>query len=181
MILVTSNSSKRREFERFKIPGLIIQEGPDIREIVSTPDQIIVHKAIDAGEGRVVEDAIIVVDGVPIIDVKWQIEAILKGKYPVGTKIDWQVRLGVVREGRVDTFFGVTEGTICDATEDGFGIDPVLLVNGTGKTLARLDKEGDKDPISARRLAVENLITGNVAFSINAADVKLWVGAYQNE
>jgi inosine/xanthosine triphosphate pyrophosphatase family protein len=181
MILFTSNASKRREFERFNIPGLVIREGEDLREIVSTPEDIIVYKALEAGEGRIVEDAIVVVAGVPIIDVKWQIDAILKGKYPVGTKIDWQVRLGILRNGRVDTFFGVTEGTICEATEDGFGIDPVVLVDGIGKSMARLDKEGTKDPISARRLAIENLVNGNVAFSVNVEDVPVWTGAYQND
>lgn len=181
MIIVTSNPSKRRELLRFNIPNLLIEEGDDIREIVSTPDDIIVHKAIDAGEGRVVEDAIIVVNDEPIIDVKWRIDSILKGEYPVGTKIEWQVRLGVLRQGRVDVFFGETAGTVCKAVEDGFGIDPIILVNGINKTLARLDHEGIKDSISARRIAVQNLMDNKAHFHILRNNVAAWKGEYQNE
>lgn len=181
MIVVTSNKRKREEYQRFGIPNLTVLEGPDIREIDSNPDQIIAYKTIEAGEGRIVEDAIITINDEPIIDVKWKIDAILKGEYPVGTKLHWEVRLGLMTNGVIQLFYGVTKGTVCEAVQDGFGIDPVLLVDGAGATLAALDDSGEKDQYSARRHAIEQLIAKKPYATINAADLKPWNGSYQNE
>lgn len=181
MLVVTSNKTKRLEYERFGIPGLTVMEGPDIREIVALPDQIIAYKTLEAGEGRIVEDAIIRINGVPIIDVKWKIPAILAGEYPVGVELDWEVRLGVMKDGVINLYYGVTKGTVCKATQDGFGIDPVLLVTEAGDTLAALDARGEKDGYSARRFAIENLMSGNCYHTVHSQDLAPWDGPYQNE
>ncbi|MBI6727210.1 non-canonical purine NTP pyrophosphatase [Pseudomonas viridiflava] len=181
MIVVTSNKTKRQEYERFCIPGLKVMEGPDIREIVGTPDQIIAYKTMEAGEGRIVEDAIIRIKGEPIIDVKWKIPSILAGEYPVGTELDWEVRLGVMKDGVISLYYGVTKGTVCEAVEEGFGIDPVLMVTDAGQTLAALDAKGEKEGYSARRFAIQKLLSGDSYAVINTSELLPWAGTYQNE
>ncbi|MEG0870130.1 MAG: non-canonical purine NTP pyrophosphatase [Hafnia sp.] len=181
MLIVTSNNSKRLEYQRFGIPNLRIEDGPDIREVNGTPDEIIIHKALEAGEGRIVEDAIIRLNGEPMIDVRWKIDALRNGEYPLGAEIIWEVRLGLVQDGLIKLFYGEIVGELCKCMEDGFGVDPVIYVPSEKLTLATMDRMGIKDRISSRRTAIQNLIDNKPYMVVSVQDVLPWQGDYQHD
>jgi inosine/xanthosine triphosphate pyrophosphatase family protein len=181
MLIVTSNPSKREEYQRFGIPNLQVIDGPDIREVNGTPDEIIIHKALEAGEGRIVEDAIIKLDGEPMVDVRWKIEALRKGEYPLGAEIIWEVRLGVVQGDVIKVYYGDITGELCACLEDGFGIDPVMYLPSEKLTLATMDRMGIKDRVSPRRIAIQKLIDDQPYMLVNKQDVQPWTGDYQHD
>lgn len=181
MLIVTSNKSKRAEYLRFGIPGLRVEDGPDIREVVGTADEIITYKALEAGEGRIVEDAIIRLDGEPMIDVRWKIDALRNGEYPLGAEIVWEVRLGLLQDGKVYIYYGALTGELCQCLEDGFGIDPVMYIQSEQMTLATMDRIGTKDRISPRRVAMQALIDQKPNMVIDANTVDPWTGEYQHD
>lgn len=179
--LVTSNPVKIAEYQRFSNTSLRIQCGEDLEEVDGTPDEVIVHKALAAGPGRMVEDAIMVIDGEPMVDIRWRLQGLLAGEIKHPAKAIWQVRLGVLHEGVVYAYLGETHGTICPYDTPGFGIDPIFLVDGIGKTLSAMDKDGTKDPISARKLAFDCVVGKTPYLTIPASEVEPWAGKYQNE
>lgn len=181
LLIVTSNPSKRAEYQRFEIPGLTVSDGPDIREIVGDPDDIIIYKALEAGEGRIVEDAIIRLDGEPMIDVRWKIDALRKGEYQTGAELIWEVRLGLMQDGVIHVYYGELKGELCTCLEDGFGIDPVMYIHSTGMTLATMDRIGTKDEISPRRVAIQNLIDEKPHLKKKVSEINPWTGNYQHD
>lgn len=180
-VIVTSNSNKIREYQRIAGDKLRTLAGEDLAEILGTPDEIIIHKAMMAGEGHMVEDAIVWINGEAHVDVKWKLEAMLRGDYPIGSKLVWEVRLAVLHQGVVYGYLGQTFGTLCKPDGDGFGIDPVICVDGVGKTLARLDEEGVKDGYSARQFAALKVLEGDAYLKVDSQNIKPWEGSWQNE
>ncbi|MBB4865374.1 inosine/xanthosine triphosphate pyrophosphatase family protein [Pseudomonas nitritireducens] len=180
-IIVTSNQTKIREYGRFAGAGLRIQEGEDLAEVMGSPDEVLIYKALAAGEGRMVEDAILVIDGEPVVDTKYRVSALRRGECAVGTPVIWQVRLGVLLNGTVYGYLGETPGTICEMVTPGYGVDPVILVNGVGKSLAQLELEGEKDTFSARRLAMKAVVEKAPYLHVQASSISPWQGAYQGE
>jgi len=61
-------------------------------------------------------------------------------------------------DGRVETFDGEVKGEIAEAPrgEDGFGYDPVFVIEGDGRTMAEVPRE-EKNAISHRGLAAAKL------------------------
>lgn len=180
-VIVTSNAQKIAEYQRFAGNELRVAPGEDLPEVLGTPDEIILHKALLAGEGRMVEDAIMWIDGEAHVDVKWKIPALLRGEYPIGAKLVWEVRLGVLHEGVVYAYLGQTHGTIQAFDTEGFGMDPVFRVDGVGKSLSRLAVENVKDDYSARRFATTNVFDAKPYLAINRDAIPEWGGAWQND
>jgi inosine/xanthosine triphosphate pyrophosphatase family protein len=180
-VIVTSNALKISEYQRFAGPDLQLARGEDLPEVLGTPDEIIIHKALLAGEGRMVEDAIMWIDGEAHVDVKWKIPALLRGEYPLGAKLVWEVRLGVLHEGVVYAYLGQTHGTLQTFDTEGFGMDPVFCVDGVGKTLSRLDVEKTKDQYSARQFAMTSVFESKPYLAISRETIPEWVGAWQND
>jgi inosine/xanthosine triphosphate pyrophosphatase family protein len=180
-VIVTSNALKIAEYQRFAGDQLRVEPGADLPEVLGTPDEIIIHKALLAGEGRMVEDAIMWIDGKAHVDVKWKIPALLRGEYPVGAKLVWEVRLGVLHEGVVYAYLGQTHGTIQVFDTDGFGMDPVFRVDGVGKSLSRLAVENVKDQYSARCFAAKNVFEAKPYLTVSRDSVLEWAGAWQND
>ncbi len=181
LTLVSSNPVKIKEFKKFAPSELKILPGDDLREVAGTADEVIIHKAVAGGPGRLVEDTIIIVDGKPWVDVKWRLKGLREGEVASGTPITWQVRLGTVWNARVYTYMGEVHGVVCPFTVNGSGMDPVFLIQEAGLSLAELDAIGQKTQYSARRLALENLVEKNTHQVIELASLSPWKGTYQNE
>src|SRR5688500_5533948 len=99
--IVSSNRTKIAEYQRLSQGLIEISAGQDLREILGTPDEIAFYKAIEAGAGLIVEDSILIVDGEPLIDIKWRLPE-LRERAKTGTAtLVWEVRLSVVQEGQV--------------------------------------------------------------------------------
>ena len=181
VVLTSSNSQKIQEYQRFSGSKLRIEPGKDLEEVDGTPDEIIIHKALAAGPGRMVEDAIIVIDGKPMTDVRWRLHELLSGNVPPHTPVVWEVRLGILHEGVVYAYLGQTHGTVVPFDVPGFGIDPIFHVTDAGATFAKLEQEERKDPWSARQFALESMITQTPYLTVNASTIKPWAGAMQNK
>lgn len=178
--LVTSNPVKIAEYQRFSNTLLRLEHGSDLDEVDGTPDEVIIHKALAAGPGRMVEDSIMVIDDQPMVDIRWRLGDLLAGEITHPAKAIWQVRLGILHDGVVYAYMGETFGTICAYDTPGFGIDPIFLVDGVAKTLSALDKAGTKDPVSARKFAFDNVVSESPYLAVRATDVAPWAGRYQN-
>jgi inosine/xanthosine triphosphate pyrophosphatase family protein len=182
-VVVTSNAQKIAEYARFAGDQITVQPGQDLPEVLGTPDEIIIHKALMAGPGMMVEDAIMWIDGEAHVDVKWKIPSLLAGEYPLGVDLLWEVRLAVLHQGKVYAYLGQTKGKLqeFDGSSESMGMDPVFKVDELDATLAKLALDGRKDAISARRLAAVNVIEGTPYLTVNADDVAPWSGPWQNE
>jgi inosine/xanthosine triphosphate pyrophosphatase family protein len=179
--LISSNPIKIAEYQRFSNTELRLDSGVDLDEVDGTPDDVIIHKALAAGPGRMVEDSIMVIDGEPMVDIRWRLKALLAGEVKHSARAIWQVRLGILHDGVVYAYLGETFGQICPYDTPGFGIDPIFLVDGVHQTLSALDKAGTKDPVSARKFAFDAVLGQSPYLAVSAADVAPWAGRYQNE
>lgn len=180
-VIVTSNEQKIEEYARFAGPDLKVKPGDDLPEVLGTPDEIIIHKALMAGEGNMVEDAIMWINGEVHVDVKWKIPALLAGEYQLGVDLVWEVRLAVLHKGKVYAYLGQTKGVLQEFDVAGMGMDPVFRVDDCNATLARLAIDGKKDKVSARRLAAVNVFEGSPYLIVEKNDIPAWTGAWQNE
>jgi inosine/xanthosine triphosphate pyrophosphatase family protein len=175
--LLTSNADKIREFSSFGLSNLTFAKGPDIEEVDGTPDEVIVYKAIAAGAKCIVEDSVVLVDGEPMVDIRWNLAEL--GSV-VGKPIDFEVRLGVNDGSSIHVFKGKTSGRIVEPRgEGGFGFDPFFEVNGTGMTLAELAADGLKDVNSPRLEAIRQLLSWEADFSTELKSVSAWRGPMQ--
>ncbi len=175
--LVTGNDDKIREFSRFGLTNLSSAKGEDIEEVDGTPEEVIVYKAIEAGAMRIVEDSVVLIDGEPMVDIRWKL-ADLGGL--IGKRIDFEVRLGVNDGTSVHVFKGRTSGRIVEPRGDsGFGFDPFFEVDSIGMTLAELAGKGLKDSNSPRLAAVKQLLAWNADFSAEIGSVPSWKGPMQ--
>ena len=181
VILTTSNPQKIHEYKRFSGSRLRIEPGVDLDEVDGTPDEIIVHKALAAGQGRMVEDAILVIDGKPMTDIRWRLDELLGGNVAPNTPVTWEVRLGILHEGVVYAYLGQTLGTVVPFDVPGFGIDPIFHVTDAGVTFARLDLEDRKDPWSARQFAMNSMMEQTPYLTVDARQVEPWTGGMQNQ
>ncbi len=153
-ILNTSNQGKLSEFKRlFAQHGKVLHSSEiDLKEIHADPISVVVHKASQIGEGILVEDTSLDIEGAKVgIHVKWLFDHL--PSY-AGKKADWRVLLAYLKEGSVRVYEGVVHGTIVlPRGEGGFGFDPVFLPDGATKTLAQA-----KSPeVDARSKAVDAL------------------------
>lgn len=174
--LNTSNQGKLSEFQRlfagFNQPLGVTQI--DLKEIDSSAEDVIVHKATTAGEGVLVEDTSLDVEGCEVgVNVRWLLDNL---NTQAGKTATWRVLLGMLRDGKVFVYEGVIEGSIVvPRGKGGFGFDPVFLPNGTDQTLS----QAKPDHVSARAKAVEAFCTGNIKAVRDP--ITTWTGNWQHE
>lgn len=175
--LSTSNMDKIREYARF---GLAIEpfDGPDQREPDADIVTVAVHKALGLLPGHAAEDTALWVDGEDVgVNVRWLMDRIscLAGKTAV-----WSVAVGLRTEDSVEVYRGDIRGTLVETRGNGFGFDPWFLPDGSSLTLAELDRAGQKDGFSARRLAAEALVSHAPAAVFPVAAIAPWTGPWQH-
>ncbi len=176
-VLSSSNDSKIAEFKRILGDDLTIIKGKDLKEVNGTADEVIIYKTLEAGIGHIVEDTILTVDGVEVVDIRWDQEDKLKN----AKDAIWTTSLGFTDGMNVFIARGEIQGTIIAPTVDGFGFDPYFLPDGSDKSLAELELNGDKDKFSARYIALLNLKNSVFCIKKDANNIPAWTGTYQNQ
>jgi inosine/xanthosine triphosphate pyrophosphatase family protein len=175
--LVTSNRNKLAEYRAFGLPDLTLAEGLDLPEVDGSPDDVILYKALAAGEGMIVEDTVLYIDGSPVVDIRWQLDSLVA---VVGKTARWDVRLGILHEGVVQVFVASVDGKIVKPRGEGFGFDPFFEVSTTQMTLAELAAAGCKADHSARKFAVDNLLMDAPVIRLKQSDIPEWSGGFQH-
>jgi inosine/xanthosine triphosphate pyrophosphatase family protein len=178
MKLVTSNPNKLREFRELGL-DLDIAPGLDLREVQGTIDEVIIHKAKEAGAGLVVEDTVLMVNGEEIVDIRWRIREFAQQE---GTQAQWVVSLGYNDGETIRVYRGVIHGHLVNRVprEGSFGFNPYFIPQSSQLTLDELDVLGRKRDYSARSIAATELMAGRPVIQVALADVTEWTGPYQN-
>lgn len=185
--LTTSNKNKIKEFKRFGL-SFDVSKGLDLKEVDSNIDDVILYKAIDAGENLLVEDTVLVINDEEVVDIRWKINELTKEKNP---QIKWITSLAIVDDGFIYIYRGEIDCALVEnakeliAPKDSFGFDPYLRPILDGKPVDQsfydLEKENLKDNFSPRKMAVSQLNNGLFFAMIKKTSVAKWNGQYQNE
>jgi len=178
MIILTSNLEKIREIKEIN-PTLKIEIGPDLEEVLADKDTVIIYKSLAAGEGYVVEDTILEIDGKEIVDIKWKLKSLKEGM-----KLKWIISFGYHTGTHIKVYRGEVDGIITIPTifpENAFGFDLYFKPLGMNKTLYELQKEGLKNQFSPRALAIKALLLDTPIIIKDINTIKQWTGNYQNE
>lgn len=177
--IISSNQNKINEYKRFGIHNLEVLSGKDIKEVSGSSEEVVVYKCLEAGEDVIVEDAILIIDGVEIVDIKYQLQNLTNfiGKHAI-----FKITLGVQSNGVIKTFTSKLSGNIQNLKkhEDNFGFDYCFIPKNSTKSLYELGKLGLKDNFSPRRMAIHKLIENKVNNSYLVKNIKPWTGDYQN-
>jgi len=175
LVIVTSNKKKLQEYNDFGL-DVTAEPGLDLPEVDSNIDDVIVYKALAAGENKIVEDTILEVDGVEVVDIRWKIK-----EMNVNASARWIVSLGLNDGKQIKVYRGIIEGQLVKTDDiSGFGFDEYFIPNGSPYTLGQLDRQGNKALFSARKIACENLLNNNEEFVENIDNIANWVGGYQH-
>ena len=176
--IISSNQNKINEYLRFGIHDLEVISGKDIREVAGTSEEVVIYKAIEAGENVIVEDAILIIDNVEIVDIKYQLENLSNyiGKHAV-----FKVSLGVQSNGIIKTYTSELLGNIQNLKKepDNFGFDYCFIPKHSTKSLYELNKLGLKDNFSPRRNAIIKLINDEFDNLYNVSEIKPWNDDFQ--
>lgn len=180
MKLVTSNKNKLKEFQRFGLDNIQMEQGKDIDEVDSDPVTVILYKALEVGAGHLVEDTSLHVSGADVgVNVRWLLDNIAQYNEH---KAVWEVLLGYNDGENIRIYQGVIKGELTDALEGvsgGFGFDTYFIPEGSSQTLYELELINKKDFHSARRLAVDSLISDSPIKVVAIKDIPTWTGKYQ--
>ncbi len=172
--LNTSNKGKLAEFQRLfaKYGAKLAATEIDLKEIKADPMTVVVHKASQLGEGVLVEDTSLDVEGAEVgIDVKWLLHHLREFE---GRRAHWRVLLAYREGDWVFVYEGCVDGTIVpNRGKEGFGFDPVFLPVGAELTLA----QEKPDEVNARAKAVEALLQGKPVARLAA--IRDWKGEWQ--
>lgn len=176
--LVSSNKNKLKEFQRFGLLEIAVEEGRDLKEVDSDEESVIIYKALSAGKNRIVEDTSLSIENADVgVNVRWLIDNL---KQYHGRKAIWKVYLGLNDGENIQLFKGEVEGVIDAKTEiKGFGFDSIFKPLGSSLTLYELEEAGLKDDFSARKNAVQMLKNNQTTATFTIKDIPKWVGAYQ--
>lgn len=175
LVIVTSNPKKLKEYNDFGL-DVKAKQGKDLPEVDSDIDDVIVYKSLDAGVGTIVEDTVLVVDGVEVVDIRWRIKEMNEN-----APATWIVSLGVNDGQKIKVYRGFINGMLVKKDDiTGFGFDEYFVPFGTDLTLGELDRLGKKPEYSARKLAVENLLEDNLCFDADIDKIDTWKGDYQH-
>jgi len=175
MTFTTSNKQKIKEITRI-LPDVKIVSGSDLPEVLGTYLEVILHKSKDAGDGFVVEDTILEINGVEVVDIRYN----QKDKLKNTQKVTWRVSLGYNDGESIKIWTGITNGIIVEPNTEGYGFDPYILPDGYDITVAELDRENRKDEVSPRKKALLNLKHRQPDFEFKISDIPKWKGEYQN-
>lgn len=179
--LVTSNMNKIKEYRRFGLSNLTCELGKDLKEIDADDITVVLYKSKDAGEGNIVEDTSLHIEGENCgINIRWLLNDIYKFE---GKKAIWKVLLGLNHDSCIYIFEGVILGTIINKenyNQDAFGFDDYFIPDGESITLYDLEQMDEKDLFSARKLAALNLLNNQYVRKVKISDLPEWTGNYQN-
>lgn len=182
--LSTSNQNKLNEFKRFGL-SFDVSKGIDIKEVASNIDDVILYKAIDAGQGILVEDTVLEINGEEIVDIRWRIRELAEMENP---KINFIVSLGILDGDFIYIYRGQVECKLIKnplntlIPNDAFGFDAYLvpILDNNDMSFYTLEKMGRKDAFSPRKMAVEKLNHGLYMCKVKRSQVSDWNGDYQN-
>lgn len=164
----------RKKLKEFS-PDTVITDGKKLQEVFGTYQEVIVHKALNAGKGLVVEDTTFEINGVAVGDIKWKQEDKLKNCQ----NVCWRVSFGFNDGHSIKVWTGVVNGIIVEPIVDGYGFDPYILPDGYDITVSQLDKEGRKDEVSPRKKALFNLRNREPDFEILISYIPELIGGYK--
>jgi hypothetical protein len=182
ILLSTSNKNKIKEFKRFGLT-FDIMKGKDIKEVNGSIEEVILHKALDSGEGILVEDSVLIINGEEVVDIRWKIKELSTME---NVDIKWVVSLGILDQGFVYIY---KSEIICklidnlnenDIPEDSFGFDAYIKPLDSDVSFYHLDQQGKKDLYSPRNHVVHNLLNKRYFAKVSAKQVPKWTGTYQN-
>jgi XTP/dITP diphosphohydrolase len=167
--LNTSNKDKLAEYQRLGLVGLKTTR-IDLPEPNGTPDEVIASKATQAGEGVIVEDTSLDIEGADVgVNIRWMMDNL---KHLTGRKAIFRTMLGVLIEDQVHIFTGEIHGTIVKPRGNGFGFDNYFLPNHGDMTLG----EEKPDRFNPRAIALKKFIEGD-GYTLPALH---WEGEWQH-
>ena len=177
MKLLSSNENKIKEFKRILGKSLEIGKGKDLPEVLGNMDEVILYKSLLSGKDTIVEDTILKIDGVEVVDIRYNQEDKLKNA-KVAT---WIVSLGYNDGENIYIYRGTINGIIVENINNTpcFGFDGNFLPDGSDITLAELEIKGNKDKFSARVISLKNLLNKKYLSKTNIKDIEKWTGKYQ--
>jgi inosine/xanthosine triphosphate pyrophosphatase family protein len=184
LFISTSNPRKLAEFKRF---GLSVEArmGEDLPEVQGTPEEVIIYKALAAGENVLVEDTSLDIEGFDAgVNIRWVMESVkktaaLNGSLTVPAL--WRVLIAVQQNGVLYVAKAEVPGVVTgEPRGTGFGFDTYFIPDGYTQTLGELEELGQKDGISARRSALLNLMNGACLMTA-VSSIREWTGSYQGE
>lgn len=161
-IINTSNIKKQIEFKRiFDQYNVAVSFADyDIQEIVASPLEVIVHKASVIGQGILVEDTSLDLEGHQVgIHIKYLLDLIAKPQ-TAGTKAVWTCLMAFAQDGQVYVFEAKVPGIIVPKAGDfEFGFAQYFLPDGTNKTMG----QERNDAFNARACCIKNMMEHKVA------------------
>jgi inosine/xanthosine triphosphate pyrophosphatase family protein len=179
MILVSSNLTKIAEFKNYLGDTLQIQSGKDLPEVLGTIDEVITYKSLDAGDGYIVEDTILIINGEEVVDIRWKIDSLQEGD-----EATWITSLGYNKNGVITVYRGYQKGVLTKSHgTDGFAFDPYFIpieLIGSSNELTLTELGENKSKYSSRVFALQNLSHNFESFKIEIKDIPIWTGNYQH-
>jgi inosine/xanthosine triphosphate pyrophosphatase family protein len=178
--LGSSSNGKRLEYQSFglSIPIITIE---DIQEVQGTDLEVITYKAISVGENILIEDTSLDIEGFSVgVNIKWLTKEIHENPIYNGKKAYWRVFLAVIQKGKLYITKSEVIGTIDQSKKSitgAFGFDDVFIP--TGSTLTLMELGNNKINYSARKLALDNLLSGIVLIK-DIKEIPNWTGSYQS-
>lgn len=161
-IMNTSNKKKQIEFKRifdqYNFPITFVSH--DVQEIVASPLEVVAHKASIIGDGILVEDTSLDLEGHEVgIHIKYLLDLIAKPE-TVGTKALWTCLIAFADCGQIYIFEGKVRGTIVPKAGDfEFGFAQYFLPDGTNKTMG----QERNDLFNARACCIKNMMERKIA------------------
>lgn len=179
--LASSSLGKLKEYKSFGLK-LNLKSMADLPEVQGTEEEVIIYKALQAGENILVEDTSLQVEGVDVgVNIKWLLNEIKTNKSFEGRKATWIVNLGLVYKDKLFLVESKTEGTISlkGAELPAFGFDGIFIPKGAKDNLFDLDSKGIKDSYSPRKKAIDLFLSQQYTKVLSVADISPWRGEYQ--
>lgn len=179
--LGSSNLGKLQEYASF---GLNLAQKPiaDLPEVQGTDEEVIVYKALAMGQGVLVEDTSLIVEGEDVgVNIKWLTKELHNNPKYEGRKAIWRVFLGLVYGDFLYVVSADIDGKISSKLKNkqAFGFDSIFIPNGSNETLDQLSKQGRKSEFSARKNAVLKLLNQEFNKKIPTKTIPAWTGDYQ--
>lgn len=184
MRISTSNQNKLGEFRRLLQDNSITATlGLDLKEVASNdPITVIKYKCLEAGEGCIVEDTVLEIDGECVTDIRYKLSELQDRSNP--SRLAWITTLGLITNEVLSVYQGIVLGDFkpCPVLpKNAFGFDPYFKPDGSELTLYELEMLGDKDLYSARHRAIKSLKNESCLLTLPISDIPPWSGAWQNE
>lgn len=174
-VVNTANPGKLAEFERyfarFDPAARVRALGEDLREPDADALTVIRYKASRVGEGVVVDDTSLEVEGASVgTNVKWMVDGLAELE---GRRAVFVCLVGIRRGGEIQVFRAETRGTLSRRRGEAFGFLPYFVPEGRTRTFA----EEWPDELNPRLHAVRDLVEGRPWR--RCAPLEEWGGGWQ--